>query len=126
MAKTAHLPDVTRPQKSYKIPVLQELNVIGTMSIAENIFLHWLPQRGGFLRIAELHKQAHKALERVGLGDVNPATPAGLLGMTAFWSCRIPTSGPISRPMSGHRKKITQAAFRSHLDREYNILSNET
>src|SRR5450631_2282592 len=125
MAKTAHLLDVTRLQKSYNVPVLvdfsftlqrgevhalvgsndagkstyarilsgltnrdggdiqldgrhynpgsrreaehegvimvlQELNVIGTMSIAENIFLSRLPQRGGFLRFAGLHKQARK------------------------------------------------------------------
>src|ERR1017187_9798734 len=63
------------------IMVLQELNVIGTMSIAENIFLNRLPRRGGFLRFAGLHKQARKALERVGLGDIDPATPAGLLGV---------------------------------------------
>src|ERR1035438_4802124 len=63
------------------IMVLQELNVIGTMSIAENIFLNRLPRRGGFLRFAGLHEQARKALERVGLGDIDPATPAGLLGV---------------------------------------------
>src|SRR5713101_7052671 len=59
------------------IMVLQELNVIGTMSIAENIFLNRLPRRGGFLRFANLHKEARQALARVGLGAVDPATPAG-------------------------------------------------
>jgi len=63
------------------IMVLQELNLIGTMSIAENIFLNRLPRRGGFLRFAGLHKQARQALQRVGLGDLDPATPAGLLGV---------------------------------------------
>jgi ribose transport system ATP-binding protein len=63
------------------IMVLQELNVIGTMSIAENIFLNRLPRRGGFLRFAGLHAEARKALARVGLGAINPATPAGLLGV---------------------------------------------
>lgn len=63
------------------IIVLQELNVIGTMSIAENIFLNRLPQRGGFLRFAGLHEEACKALARVGLGSVDPATPAGLLSV---------------------------------------------
>jgi ribose transport system ATP-binding protein len=63
------------------IIVLQELNVIGTMSIAENIFLNRLPQQGGFLRFAGLHEAARKALARVGLGGVDPATPAGFLGV---------------------------------------------
>jgi ribose transport system ATP-binding protein len=63
------------------IMVLQELNVIGTMSIAENIFLNRLPQRGGFLRRADLHQQALMALARVGLGEVDPAAPAGRLGV---------------------------------------------
>ncbi len=63
------------------IMVLQELNVIPTMSIAENIFLNRLPRRGGFLRFANLHKEARKALARVGLGEVDPDTPAGFLGV---------------------------------------------
>jgi ribose transport system ATP-binding protein len=63
------------------IMVLQELNVIGTMSIAENIFLNRLPRRSGFLRFANLHEEARHALARVGLGAVDPATPAGYLGV---------------------------------------------
>jgi ribose transport system ATP-binding protein len=63
------------------IMVLQELNVIGTMSIAENIFLNRLPRHGGFLRFAALHEKARKALARVGLDAVDPATPAGFLGV---------------------------------------------
>ena len=31
--------------------VPQELNVIGTLSVAENIFLNRLPRRGGFVRV---------------------------------------------------------------------------
>ena len=63
------------------IMVLQELNVIPTMSIAENIFLNRLPRRGGFLRFANLHQEARQALARVGLDAVDPATPAGFLGV---------------------------------------------
>lgn len=63
------------------IMVLQELNVIPTVSIAENIFLNRLPRRGGFLRFAHLHQEARKALARVGLGDVEPGTLAGFLGV---------------------------------------------
>ncbi|MDB6122217.1 MAG: mglA [Pedosphaera sp.] len=63
------------------IMVLQELNVIGTLSIAENIFLNRLPQRGGMIRYADLNEKAHQALTRVGLGELDPATPAGQLGV---------------------------------------------
>ena len=50
------------------VMVLQELNVIGTLSVAENIFLNRLPRRAGFVRFADLHDQARQALARVGLG----------------------------------------------------------
>jgi ribose transport system ATP-binding protein len=63
------------------IMVLQELNVIGTLSIAENIFLNRLPRFGGFVRYARLHQKARQALARVGLGDLDPASPAELLGV---------------------------------------------
>src|ERR1035438_7174262 len=63
------------------VMVLQELNVIGTLSVAENIFLNRLPRRAGFVRFADLNKQAREALARVGLGDLDPATPADQLGV---------------------------------------------
>jgi ribose transport system ATP-binding protein len=63
------------------IIVLQELNVIGTMSVAENIFLNRLPRRHGFLQFARLHEEARQALARVGLGQIDPTTPAGALGV---------------------------------------------
>src|SRR3954471_7302875 len=54
------------------IIVLQELNVIGTLSLAENIFLNRLHRRGGFVRTAALRESARQALARVGLGGVDP------------------------------------------------------
>jgi ribose transport system ATP-binding protein len=63
------------------VMVLQELNVIGTLSVAENIFLNRLPRRAGFVRFADLHNQAREALARVGLGELDPATPASQLGV---------------------------------------------
>jgi ribose transport system ATP-binding protein len=63
------------------VMVMQELNVIGTLSVAENIFLNRLPRRAGFVRFASLHEQARQALARVGLGDLDPATPADQLGV---------------------------------------------
>jgi ribose transport system ATP-binding protein len=63
------------------VMVLQELNVITTLSVAENIFLNRLPRRAGFVRFGSLHDQARHALARVGLGDLDPATPANQLGV---------------------------------------------
>ncbi len=63
------------------VMVLQELNVIGTLSVAENIFLDRLPHRAGFVRFGQLHEQSREALRRVGLEDLDPATPAGRLGV---------------------------------------------
>lgn len=61
--------------------VLQELNVIGTMSLAENIFLNRLPRCLGFVRSAALREAAREALARVGLDAIHPDVPAGLLGV---------------------------------------------
>jgi ribose transport system ATP-binding protein len=63
------------------VMVLQELNVIPTLSVAENIFLSRLPRRAGFVRFNVLHEWARQALDRVGLGELDPATPASLLGV---------------------------------------------
>jgi ribose transport system ATP-binding protein len=63
------------------VMVMQELNVISTLTVAENIFLSRLPRRSGFVRFAELHTQARQALARVGLENLDPATPARELGV---------------------------------------------
>lgn len=63
------------------IMVLQELNVIPTLSIAENIFLNRLPRNGGFIRYTDLYAKASSALARAGLEGVDPSMPAGLLGV---------------------------------------------
>jgi ribose transport system ATP-binding protein len=63
------------------VMVLQELNLIGTLSIAENLFLNRLPRRGGWVRFAELREKAIQALARVGLVEMDPAGLAGQLGV---------------------------------------------
>jgi len=63
------------------ILVLQELNVLPTLSVAENIFLNRLPHRGGLVRFELLHERARQALARVGLSELAPETPAGELGV---------------------------------------------
>ncbi|MDP3072879.1 MAG: sugar ABC transporter ATP-binding protein [Opitutaceae bacterium] len=64
------------------VMVLQELSVLPTLSVAENLFLGDLPARfGGLLDIRRLHERARAALDRVGLGTLDPDTPASALGV---------------------------------------------
>lgn len=63
------------------VMVLQELNVIPTLTVAENLFLPSLPHRAGFVRFPELNQLASRALARVGLQRLDPATLAEHLGV---------------------------------------------
>jgi len=63
------------------VMVMQELNVIATLTVAENIFMNRLPRRAGFIHYPRLNHDARQALARVGLTDLDPATPAGHLGV---------------------------------------------
>lgn len=63
------------------VMVLQELNLIPTLSVAENLFLDRLPAQAGWVNRAVLHRQATEALARMGLESVAPETPAGALGV---------------------------------------------
>jgi ribose transport system ATP-binding protein len=53
--------------------VMQELNSIAHLSIAENIFLGRLPHCLGVIRAGKLHAQARAIMNEVGLGDLDPA-----------------------------------------------------
>ena len=61
--------------------VMQELNLIGTLSVAENIFLDHLPHRAGWIDFARLHRDAREVLGRIGMGDLDPALPVERLGV---------------------------------------------
>ena len=61
--------------------VQQELNLIPTLSVAENLQLTSLPAVAGVIRQGELHQRARQILDRWGLGDVETETPAGILGI---------------------------------------------
>ncbi len=61
--------------------VQQELNLIDTLSVAENIFFGDLPNRLGFIDYDRLHEQARQRLATVGLDDLDPATPVSQLGV---------------------------------------------
>lgn len=61
--------------------VQQELNLIPTLSVAENIMLGRLPQTLGVIRKRWLHRQARAALDRFGLGDIDTNVLTGSLGI---------------------------------------------
>lgn len=61
--------------------VMQELNLIGTLTVAESLFIDALPHRGGWIDRARLRSAAAQALARVGLQDLDPDQPVGSLGV---------------------------------------------
>lgn len=61
--------------------VQQELNLVGTLSVAENVFLTRLPHLGGVLRGGRLHEQSRAVLDRFGLTDVQTHTLVESLGV---------------------------------------------
>ena len=61
--------------------VMQELNLIPTLSVAENMFLNRLPARSGFIDRRKLAEASARVLEKVGLGGIDPSTPVGSLGI---------------------------------------------
>ncbi len=61
--------------------VMQELNLIGNLTAAENIFVEKLPSKWGFVDYPKLNEAAIQIMEQVGLGDIDPSTPVRLLGV---------------------------------------------
>lgn len=61
--------------------VHQELNLIPTLSVAENLMLSRLPSRGGVIRRRLLHARARGLLDRFGLEDLDVTTPVARLGV---------------------------------------------
>ncbi|MEX3945148.1 sugar ABC transporter ATP-binding protein [Paraburkholderia sp. BR10937] len=65
--------------------VMQELNLLPTLSVAENLFLDRLPQSGplrfGWIDRRRLREDARAAMAQVGLEAIDPDTPVGELGI---------------------------------------------
>lgn len=61
--------------------VLQELNLLPTLTVAENLFLDNLPSRGGWISRGRLREMAREAMARVGLEAIDPDTPVAALGV---------------------------------------------
>jgi ribose transport system ATP-binding protein len=65
--------------------VMQELNLLPTLSVAENLFLNRLPRHGGlplgWIDRRRLFDDARAAMAQVGLDAINPDTLVGELGI---------------------------------------------
>jgi ribose transport system ATP-binding protein len=64
--------------------VMQELNLLPTLTVAENLFLNRLPQKGGrfgWIDRRTLRENARHAMAQVGLDAIDPDTPVGALGI---------------------------------------------
>ena len=61
--------------------VMQELGLVSTLSVAENLLLDRLPNRAGWLRRDDLHAQAALQLAKIGMQGIDPGTRVGTLGI---------------------------------------------
>jgi ribose transport system ATP-binding protein len=61
--------------------VMQELNLIGTLTIAESIFIDRMPHRYGVIDYRRLNRQAREVMDRIGLGALDPARQVQFLGV---------------------------------------------
>ena len=61
--------------------VMQELGLVATLTVAENLLLGRLPHRAGWLQRDRLHALAQRQLDRIGLSDIDPGTPVAQLGI---------------------------------------------
>ena len=68
-------------EKSGVRMVMQEMNLISNLSVAENIFLERLPARWGVVNYRKLHENARQLMRVVGLDDVDPSVRLHQLGV---------------------------------------------
>ncbi|MDD2056536.1 sugar ABC transporter ATP-binding protein [Pseudomonas sp. GD03860] len=61
--------------------VMQELNLLATLTVAENLFLDNLPSCAGWISRKRLRQMAQAAMAQVGLEAIDPDTPVGELGI---------------------------------------------
>ena len=61
--------------------VMQELNLLPTLSVAENLYLNQLPSRFGWIDRARLERDAIAQMAKVGLDDIDPWMAVGALGI---------------------------------------------
>jgi ribose transport system ATP-binding protein len=76
--------------------VMQELNLLPTLTVAENIFLDRMPHRLGMIRYRKMNTGAAEALERVGLRGIASSQHLATLGVGQCQLVEI--AAALSRP----------------------------
>ncbi len=76
--------------------VMQELNLIGTLTVAENIFLGRMPSRFGLIDRRRMNAGARSFLADFGLEGIEPDRPAGTLGVGQQQLVEV--AGAVTRP----------------------------
>jgi ribose transport system ATP-binding protein len=61
--------------------VLQELSLVSSLSVAENLMLDRLPSTAGFIRHDALNRAASLQMAMIGLQDIDPRRPVSTLGL---------------------------------------------
>ena len=96
----------------------QELNLVPSMSVAENVMLGRMPQKFGMVDRASLGRQARAALDLIGL-DVDVESPVGELGIARQQLVEIAKALSIDarilildEPTAALTRHETQALFR--------------
>jgi len=74
------IPDTKASEALGIATIHQELQLVSSLSVAENIMMGRLPQRFGLVDKREMYRRATEALTTVGL-HVDPRMPAGALGI---------------------------------------------
>lgn len=81
-AGSSYVPTSKQDAESFGVQIVQqELTLVPTLTVAENLFLNRLPNRFGLINRRELRRAAGIALSRVGLESVSSETLAGELGI---------------------------------------------
>ena len=79
---TPYLPRNKKESEKHGIRfVMQELNVIPSLSVAENIFLSELPHKFGWIERKRLNNNARQVLSRIGMDIIDPNIKVGVLGI---------------------------------------------
>ncbi len=65
--------------------VYQEMSLVPSLTVAENIFLGRMPKKNGFVDWTKANSEANKLLEQMGV-DINPKEIVSRLSM---WQCQV-------------------------------------
>lgn len=82
LAGQAYAPTSRRDAERHGVRmVMQELGLVPTLTVAENLLMGRLPHRLGWLQRDVLHAAARAQLAKIGLDSIDPGTPVSQLGI---------------------------------------------